>query len=239
MKTIIGKIANGENKKPEYTTIFHEVLNSDLPSHEKGLQRLGDEAQTIIGAGLETTAWALTHAAFYIINQPATMKQLQDELKAAIPDPTAPLDWLRLEELPYLSACIKESIRMSYGVSARNPRISPDKPIKYKAWDIPAGTPVSMTIVDVHNDAAIYPNSQSFIPERWLENPKTSNGSSLDRYFVAFGRGARSCLGIKYVLALRKNRDLSGTILLTLLEIQPGPRRTLPSHRCYFPSIQL
>ena len=56
-----------------------------------------------------------------------------------------------------------------------------------------------MTIIDVHHDEHIYPNSRSFIPERWLENPKTENGANLNRYFVAFGKGARSCLGIKYV----------------------------------------
>jgi cytochrome P450 len=71
--------------------------------------------------------------------------------------------------------------------------------MKYKDYLIPAGTPVSMTSVDVHHDERIYPNSRSFIPERWLDNPKTENGSNLNRYFVAFGKGARSCLGIKYV----------------------------------------
>lgn len=58
LKRIIGKIADGKDKTPEHTTIFHEVLDGDLPEQEKELQRLGDEAQTIIGAGLETTAGA-------------------------------------------------------------------------------------------------------------------------------------------------------------------------------------
>lgn len=40
----------------------------------------------------------------------------------------------------------------------------------------------------MHHDPAIFPESQSFIPERWLDNPKTSNGSALDRYFVSFGK---------------------------------------------------
>lgn len=145
LKTTISNIANGRTEKPEHATIFHEVLESDLPPEEKGLQRLGDEAQTIVGAGLETTAWALTHTAFYLINQPETLQKLQDELRTAIPNPKAPLNGPHLEELPYLGACIGEAVRFSYGVSARNPRISPDKPIKYKSWDIPAGTPVSMT----------------------------------------------------------------------------------------------
>ena len=141
----------------------------------------------------------LTTISFHLISNPSILAKLRSELEAAIPDPTAQLGSLFLEKLPYLSACIQEGIRLSYGVSSRNPRISPDKPTKYKEFVIPAGTPVSMTIIDVHHDEHIYPNSRSFIPERWLENPKTENGANLNRYFVAFGKGARSCLGIKYV----------------------------------------
>lgn len=148
LKEQIGKIVNGEEKKSEHTTIFQEVLESDLPEREKTLDRLEDEAFGVMGAGTETTAWALTTAAYHLISQPGKMTRLQDELKVALPDPTAPLDWLHLEKLPYLSACITEAIRMSYGVVSRLPRISPKKPFKYKNWNIPAGTPVSMTIVD-------------------------------------------------------------------------------------------
>ncbi|KMP06457.1 cytochrome P450 [Coccidioides immitis RMSCC 2394] len=41
-----------------------------------------------------------------------------------------------------------------------------------------------------------FPDSHSFIPERWLDNPKTSDGTPLERYLVAFGRGPRACLGL-------------------------------------------
>ncbi len=196
----IMKIINGEDlshKKSSHPTIFHELLESDLLPQEKSINRLADEAQLMIGAGLETTAWALTVTPFHLINSPAILTKLRAEREAAIPNPKALLDSLSLEKLPYLSACIQEGIRLSYGASARNPRISPDKPTKYRDWVIPAGTPVSMTTVDIHHDEHIFPDSQSFIPERSLENPKTEAGDSLSRYFVAFGKGARSCLGIK------------------------------------------
>ena len=197
---IVARIASGEDhshKQSSHPTIFHEVLQSDLPPQEKTLRRLGDEAQTVIGAGLETTAWALTTGSFYIINDPRVHERLCEELCQAIPDPSAPLELAQLEKLPYLKACIQESIRMSYGVSARNQRVI-QKSTNYKDWVIPAYTPVSMTTVDVHHDENIYPDSHSFIPERWLGNPRAPNGSPLDRYFVAFGKGNRSCLGIKY-----------------------------------------
>ena len=36
-------------------TLFHELLNSDLPASRKGSRCLGDEAQAIVDAGTFTT----------------------------------------------------------------------------------------------------------------------------------------------------------------------------------------
>lgn len=202
LRVKIAKIINGEDDshtKSQHPTIFHELLESNLPPQEKYLNRLGDEAQMIIGAGLETTAWALTTTFYHLISNPPILDNLRAELERANLDPMSMPDVIRLEKLPYLSACIQEGIRLSYGVSSRNPRISPDKPTRYKDWVIPSGTPVSMTIIDVHHDEHIFPNSRSYIPERWLHNPKTVDGRNLNRYFVSFGKDARSCLGVKYV----------------------------------------
>lgn len=161
------------------------------------MRRLSDEALTIIGAGLETTSWALSVASFHIINNPHIHQNLRAELDEAFPNPSAEMDWQMLEKLPYLNACIQEGLRLSYGLSARNPRLSPTSVITYKKWVIPPGTPVSMSTVDVHHDERIFPNSHQFRPERWIGNPKTADGSPLNRYLVAFGKDARSCLGIK------------------------------------------
>ena len=43
-------------KAPKQPTIFHEVLQSDLPESEKTMIRLADEAQLILGAGATKTA---------------------------------------------------------------------------------------------------------------------------------------------------------------------------------------
>src|SRR5271168_4593344 len=113
---------------------------------------MGDEAQTIIGAGLETTAWALSIASYHIIANPLILRTLRAELSTVLPSPSsAPraADWLTLEKLPYLTACITESVRLSYGISHRNPRVS-HAPLKYKQWIIPAGVPVGMNVVNVH-----------------------------------------------------------------------------------------
>ncbi|EXJ95644.1 hypothetical protein A1O1_00766 [Capronia coronata CBS 617.96] len=181
--------------KSSHPTVFQELISGNLPESEKETRRLQDEAQLVVAAGVTTTGWALTVATFHLTSNPATLSRLRAELEAAIPNPTAPLSWAELEKLPYLTGCVREAVRLSYAVSTRNPRLF-SKPLTYKDWVIPPRTPVSMTIVDVSDDEDIFPAAHEFRPERWIGSPKTKDGSSLERYFVGFGKGSRSCLGI-------------------------------------------
>jgi cytochrome P450 len=189
-------LANG--KLPPKATIFHELIQSDLPESEKYVRRLQDEAQTVVGAGLTTTAWSLTNAVFYILSTPGVLEKLRKELFNAIPDINAPdaFSFSKLENLPYLRGCVREGIRLSRGVVSRNPRIW-TTPLEFQNWVIPPNVPVSMTICDVHFNEEIYPKPKEFMPERWLNNPKAPDGSSMERYWVPFGKGPRQCLGIK------------------------------------------
>lgn len=195
---IIGEVER-KMKPPQHTTIFHSVLESNLPDSQKQPVRLGEEAQTILAAGTETTAWALTNVTFYLLSDATARSKLKAELLAAIPDLNAEdaFDYQKLERLPYLRGCIREGIRLSGVVTARNPRQLPE-PLEYRGWTIPAQTPISMTISDTHFNETYFPDPLTFRPERWLDNaPSPHNPEKpLDKYFVAFGRGPRSCLGI-------------------------------------------
>ncbi|PGH11422.1 hypothetical protein AJ79_04923 [Helicocarpus griseus UAMH5409] len=203
VRSLIERTVRGEDfadKSVTHPTIFQEILQSDIRPQEKSQQRLFDEAQIVVGAGIETTAYALTVATFHIVNNPRIYQKLREELVQAIPDINAPPTLLELEKLPYLTGCIMECLRLSYGLTGRNPR-SRDQPLKYGDWVIPAKTIVTMCIADVHHDESIFPDSRSFIPERWLDDPLAPDGTPLDRYLVSFGRGLRSCLGINLAWA--------------------------------------
>jgi cytochrome P450 len=195
-------IQSGSNdgwKDVSHHTIFHEMLNSELPPEEKSTARLCDDGQVIVVAGTLTTAWALSVATFYLLSQPDTLRRLKDELRTEIPQISQRVPLSVLEQLPYLTACIQESLRLSYGVSCRLQRICPDEVLIFNDgkvdWPIPPGTPVSMTSLLIHHDLKIFPDSHSFMPERWLENPY------LDKYLVSFSKGSRQCVGINLAYA--------------------------------------
>jgi cytochrome P450 len=186
-------------KEVSHRTIFHEILNSKLPPTEKSTKRLCDDGIVMVIAGSLTTSWALSVATYYLLTQPATLRILKGELLQAMPEQTQRVSLPILENLPYLTACVQECLRLSYGVSTRLQRICPDEVLTFndgkKNWQIPAGTPTSMTSVLVHHDPTIFPNSHSFVPERWIETPH------LDRYLVSFSKGSRQCIGINLAYA--------------------------------------
>lgn len=107
---------------------------------------------------------------------------------------------MTLEQLPYLNALIRESLRLTYGVAGRLARIS-EEPLYFtnretgREWVIPRGTPVGMSIAQLHHDETVFPDSHKWIPERWLDvDGELSSG--LDKYLLSFTRGSRQCLGM-------------------------------------------
>lgn len=188
-----------KSEKEEYDsnthpTVFHDLLHSDLPASEKTLIRLRDEGQTIIAAGQITTAAFLKMTTFHLLANPPILQKLKEELTSAIPNAWTPAPLQKLEKLPYLSAVILEGFRMSYGVTHRLQRVSPHTSLTYRSWTIPAGTPVGMTSIFMHENPNLFPSPRTFRPERWLEPAAKEQG--LEKYLVNFGKGTRSCLGI-------------------------------------------
>lgn len=177
-------------------TIFHTLLNSDLPESEKSESRLIDEGIVLIGAGSHTVAWALTVSTFHVLLNPTIIRNLKEELQEN-KKTREDLTLQELERLPYLTAVIKEGLRLAYGASVWMPRSAPDSELRFNEWVIPKGTSVSMTAVLQHHNEIVFPEPRSFKPERWLEH-KSGN---LDKYLVSFNAGSRICLGINLAWA--------------------------------------
>ncbi|GLA87703.1 hypothetical protein AtubIFM56815_002132 [Aspergillus tubingensis] len=215
-------------------TVFFEMLHSaELANRveETSFPRLRDEGVGIVGAGIETTKMANLVTVYHILANPPILARLQAELTAAMPDPAQPLPLNELERLPYLSACIQEGIRLSYGVTMRSQRIARDGPIQYKNWTIPPHVMVSMDTYHTHNDEAIFPDSTSYRPERWLGNPRGPDGQkSLTRYLTAFGRGTRMCIGFNLAYALMTIM-LAGLFRRLDFELYETTRRDVDCYR--------
>ena len=98
------------------------------------------EGTLLIIAGSESVGSALTSLHFHLLEHPDKYNILQEELKKAIPDESRIPRWSKLKELPYLTACIEENLRITNpGVVHRLARLAPRDGLKYGEYNIPAG----------------------------------------------------------------------------------------------------
>ncbi|KAK2823885.1 hypothetical protein FQN49_007522 [Arthroderma sp. PD_2] len=185
-------------KNTDHVSLFHYIATSDMPESERSPERLAKEAQVLLGGGTASTARTIGFTTFYIMTVPGIRSRLEDELRDVMADwPQRVPSWAELEKLRFLQALIKESLRLSYGVMHRLPRISPDVPIQYKEYSIPPGVPVGMSAYFMHSDEKAFPQADKYIPDRWLGKVTPE----MHRSYVPFTRGSRNCLGMNLAMS--------------------------------------
>ncbi|KAF4631314.1 hypothetical protein G7Y89_g6813 [Cudoniella acicularis] len=180
------------NPRPE---LFHIIYTSSLPLAERSLQRMAQEGFTAILAGSETTARILTSATYYVLANPHVLIRLKIELDNAIQDRSKIPSFQILRKLPWLTAVIKEALRISALLTSRLPLLAPNI-LQFAEWTIPEKTPTSMTIRDVLLNLSAFTDPETFDPGRWLMGEERHQ-LDLERYFVPFSRENRICPGIE------------------------------------------
>ncbi|KAK0466636.1 cytochrome P450 [Armillaria novae-zelandiae] len=189
---IEGILENPSSLDGMHETIYHSMLSpekfksGEIPSKKS----LSDEAQNLLFAGTDTTGNTMTIGFFHIMQNPDIYSKLMSELLEVWPSKESSVSFEVLEKLPYLTAVIKESLRISNGVPVAKPRVV-DTPTIIEGVLVPAGTTVGIGSTFVLMNEEIFSDPHHFDPERWLQP-----GVSLDKYLIPFSKGPRARLGI-------------------------------------------
>ena len=145
-------------------------------------------------AGSETTATALSATIYYLCANLPCLQKLQCEIRSSFQQ-NSEMTRSALENLPYLQAIIKESLRIHTPVLFVSKRIVPAKGASIAGNYVPKGTFVTVSRYAANMSTLNWGEPSRFIPERWLDNspfPADRRGTS-----QPFGRGSRGCLGIR------------------------------------------
>ncbi|KAI1426170.1 cytochrome P450 [Xylaria sp. FL1777] len=153
---------------------------------------------SILQAGSETTASILVGFVQAMVIWPQVARRAQDELDRVCGD--------RLPELhdevnlPYIRACMKESLRWMPGFMLGIPHaVTQDD--EYLGYHIPKGATVIMNVWAVHNDPNRHISPREFDPLRYIDDRQTSieaanNPDVKQRDHFVFGAGRRRCQGM-------------------------------------------
>jgi cytochrome P450 len=153
-------------------------------THEDGSpmsdQELRDELVTLLVAGHETTANALSWAVERLCRHPAKLDRLTEEVRDG--------------DGAYLQACIQETLRLRPVISIVLRRLV--EPMEIGGRLLPAGVAIVPSIHLVHRRGDVYPQPDEFLPERFLES---DGGKAPGTYtWIPFGGGVRRCLGAAF-----------------------------------------
>lgn len=149
-----------------------------------------DNINTMISAGNETTALAVSHATLFMAIHQHVQDKLVDELKTVFPERPLEITYEKLCKLSYMDMVIKETLRLCPSVP-NFARVNSHE-IELDGYKIPAGTEMHMSSIGVHRGPEWGSNPNDFDPERFLPE----NVAKRHTYaWMAFSIGIRNCIG--------------------------------------------
>lgn len=188
---------------PSELTIIQPCLAIDVVEAQK-IHGMSDDlcgwtVGSLLEAGSDTTANTLAGFVQAMILFPATQKQAQAELDRECGEGRLPtMD--DMENLPYIRACVKESLRWMTTAPLGVPHKVTQED-EYMGYRIPAGASVVCNVWAIHSDEKRHPRSREFDPSRYLGDNTTSYESATaadarQRDQFTFGAGRRICQGM-------------------------------------------
>ncbi|KXH37991.1 hypothetical protein CSAL01_07922 [Colletotrichum salicis] len=175
-------------------TYFGLLLEAEKTkvSHKLSQDALVDEALSVCFAGTDTNSIALSFGTYFLLRNPDKLQKMLDELKDAPTNSDGLYEYHTVSKLPYLTAVIKEILRLGSPVPGIIPRRVPAGGAAVGGHFLPEGTTVSQALRLIHDNPDVYPEPENFVPERWLGKA----GWELEKYYVPFGKGPRACIGL-------------------------------------------
>lgn len=206
-RAIEARQRNGDNRQ-DILALLCQAKYEDGQTISR--EHIYSELMTFLFAGHETTALSMAWAIYHLHRNPASLTRLREELDA-LPDEQPET----LAAAPYLKAVVQETLRIHPIVTETLRKLT--QAMDLGEFTVPAGMAVASATVLAHYNADVYPEPDTFRPERFLER------SYSPFEYMPFGGGHRRCVGAAfagYEMAL-----VLGTLLkqfeFQLIDTQP------------------
>ncbi|KAH9005960.1 cytochrome P450 [Lactarius hatsudake] len=132
----------------------------------------------------------------HLADNPDILTKIREEQSRVRPGQhDKPMTLEDLDQMPYLKAVVKESLRVKPPVTMVPYLAKKAFPIS-DDYTVPAGSMVIPSFYNSLHDPKVFPDPDTLLPERWLdpENPANKNPQN----YLVFGSGPHKCVGIEY-----------------------------------------
>jgi cytochrome P450 len=195
IETVVQRIVQERRNRPQDDGDLLSMLMQarDESGNPMSGQQLRDEAVTLLLAGHETTALALSWTWYLLAKHPEIQAGLAAEVAKVVGTGNATAE--DLPRLRFTEKVVTEAMRLYPPAWAMGREAVNDCEIG--GYPVPAGTTVSMSQWVLHRDPRYFENPEAFRPERWSDEFTRQ----LPRFaYFPFGGGPRICIGNRFAI---------------------------------------
>ena len=183
-------------------------------------RQLCGQIQSMILAGHETTANALTWCWYLLSLHPESLRRLRAEASGVLNG--RPAGFADLPALKYSRMVFDETLRLFPPLWTFSRTAMADDVIA--GIKVPAGTNVMLNMFAVHRRPELWDNPEGFDPARFDPEAQDSARRSGQRFaYFPFSDGPRSCLGERFAV-LESMIAISGIVQRFDLQLLPGQK---------------
>ncbi|XP_040846372.1 cytochrome P450 4F3-like [Ochotona curzoniae] len=181
------------------------------------------EADTFMFGGHDTTASGLSWLLYNLARHPEYQERCRREVQELLRDrDPKDIEWDDLAQLPYMTMCIKESLRLHPPVTVISRRCTQDVPLP-DGRVIPKGIVCAISIFGIHHNPSVWQDPEVYDPSRF-DPEKALQRSPLA--FIPFSAGPRNCIGQAFAMA-----EMKVVLALTLLRFRILPDSAEPRRK--------
>ncbi|KAI6081597.1 cytochrome P450 [Hypoxylon rubiginosum] len=188
----------GQKGKTEHLDFFDQIVpdGSVIPEDPREVRHLEQLAAQLLFGGFEPVSSWFYGTFMSLLEEPEMYQILAHEIRHSFTDYRDIVPG-NLATLPYLNACLEESLRTFPSNNLGHPRISPGAQVD--GAFIPKGVYCQTSMFAMWRDPRFFHEPLKFRPQRWLpsSHPLYESKFSKDslKSFYPMGQGPRACIG--------------------------------------------
>ncbi|XP_010832278.1 PREDICTED: docosahexaenoic acid omega-hydroxylase CYP4F3-like isoform X2 [Bison bison bison] len=207
-----GKGLSDEDIRAEADTFMFEVLKWTR-----------DPSLSGCSSGHDTTASGLSWVLYNLAKHPEYQERCRQEVQELLKDrESKEIEWDDLAQLPFLTMCIKESLRLHPPVTVISRSCTQDITLP-DGRVIPKGVICLISIFGTHHNPYVWPDPEVYDPLRF--KPENIKGRS-PLAFIPFSAGPRNCIGQTFAMT-----EMKVVLALTLLRFRILPDEEEPCRK--------
>ncbi|KAH8921853.1 cytochrome protein [Atractiella rhizophila] len=190
-------LAEEANRKSDWDCFSKQVF-ALRDQYELSEREIGALTGNLFGAGSDTTSSTLISLTLALCAFPEVVAKAHEELEKVVGSQRSPT-WTDAPNLPYIKGVVSEIFRWrNTAIIGGQPHANTEE-VTWNGWTFPAGTWTQANLWAIHRSEREYKDSDSFRPERWLEDEKADLRGEYPgcggRGYSSFGFGRRVCSG--------------------------------------------